>query len=153
MAVSPDEEEESDDEDELVELRGGAEGVQIKAEKEDGKLKTITDPRKPSDREVEDHNRTHLPYRNWCPHCVKAKGKDLDHQKAPDTERGLNEYSFDYCFPGNELGYKLTVLVGRERTSRTAMASVIPSKVAPGDLRPTRCWLSWRSAAISRGTW
>ena len=96
MAVSPDEEEESEDDDGM-EVRAGAEGVRIKAEKQDGKLETITDPRKPSDREVENHNRTHMPYRNWCPLCAKVKGKDLDQRNALDTERGLNEYSFDYC--------------------------------------------------------
>ena len=62
----------------------------------------------------------------------EGQGKDLDHGRALDTERGFNEYSFDYCFPGNELGYKLTVLVGRERTSGTTMASVIPSKGGSG---------------------
>ena len=52
----------------------------------------------------------------------------MDHRKSPDEERGLNEFSFDYCFPGNELGFKLTVLVGRERTSGMAMATVVPMK-------------------------
>ena len=26
-----------------------------------------------SAKEVADHNLTHLPYRNWCPHCVTGK--------------------------------------------------------------------------------
>ena len=42
---------------------------------------------------------------------MKAKGKNLDHRKAVDGERGLNEYSFDCCFPGDEFGYRLTVLL------------------------------------------
>lgn len=46
--------------------------------------------------------------------CVKAKGKDWDHRKDAGKERGLSEYAFDYCFPGDELGFKVTVLVGRE---------------------------------------
>ena len=90
----------------------GVEGEKIKAEKEAEGVKEILDPRKPTAKEVESHNRTHLPYRNWCPHCVRAKGKDLDHRRAVEGVRGLIEFSFDYCFPGNELGYKLTVLVG-----------------------------------------
>jgi hypothetical protein len=113
-------------------VRTSDEGERIRAEKPDENVRRITDPRKPSEREVEDHNRTHLPYRNWCPHCVKAKGKDLDHRKVVNDERVLNEFSFDYCFPGNELGYKLTVLVGRERTTGMTMATVIPSKGGSG---------------------
>ena len=114
MAVRPEgSESESEDDDKGADA-AGAIGERIKAEKDADRVKSITDPRKPTEKEVEDHNRTHLPYRNWCPHCVRAKGKDLDHRKAVTEERGLAEYSFDYCFPGNELGYKLTVLVGRE---------------------------------------
>ena len=32
-------------------------------------------PKLPSQREVEEHCLTHLPYRNWCSHCVQGKGK------------------------------------------------------------------------------
>ena len=78
-------------------------------------VKRLGDPRLPSKEEVEDHERTHLPYRNWCYHCIRGKGKDLDHRKEVKEERGLSEYSFDYCFPGDEFGFKLTVLIGRER--------------------------------------
>ena len=59
----------------------GIEGEKIKAEKEQ-KVQKLTDPRRPTQAEVDDHNRTHLPYRNWCPHCVQGKGKDLDHRKS-----------------------------------------------------------------------
>ena len=68
------------------------------------------DPRRPTQVEVEEQNRTHFAYRNWCPHRVQGNGKDLDHRKAADEERGLNEFSFDYCFPGDEFVYKLTIL-------------------------------------------
>ena len=96
------------------------------AEKEDWLLKRVADPRKPTEQE------DHVPYR------VKAKGKDLDHRKAVDGERGLNEYSFDYSFPGAELGYRLTVLVGHERTSGMTMATVIPSKGGSGKFMTDR---------------
>ena len=131
MAIRP-EREESDSEDEGggAEMKG-VEGERIKAEKE-VEVKRILDPLKPSEKEVENHNRTHMPYRNWCPHCVRAKGKDMDHRKAVDGERGLPEYSFDCCFPGDELGYKLTVLVGRERGTGMSMAAVLPSKGSTG---------------------
>ena len=72
----------------------GSEGEKIKAEKEAEVMKTILDPLKPTEKEVEDHNRTHMPYRNWCPHCIRAKGRDMDHRRAVGGERNLPEYSF-----------------------------------------------------------
>ena len=36
----------------------------------------------------------------------------------------------NYCFPGDEVGFKWTVLVGRERMSGSWMAAAIPTKGA-----------------------
>ena len=35
-----------------------------------------------TDKEVEEHNVTHLPHRSWCPVCVKARGKEEAHKKV-----------------------------------------------------------------------
>ena len=67
-AIRPIDEEESESEVEVVE---GAEGERIRAEREQENIKVMTDPRKPTEKEVELHNLTHLPYRNWCPLCVQ----------------------------------------------------------------------------------
>ena len=75
----------------------------IEAGSDERQVKKLADPRMPTEAEVEEHSRTHLPYRNWCYHCVRGKGKDLDHRKEVSEERGLSEYSFDYCFPGDDL--------------------------------------------------
>jgi hypothetical protein len=107
-------------------------GERIRAEREQENIKIMTDPRKPTGKEVELHNLTHLPYRNWCDVCVAAKGKDLDHRRDVREARGLPEYSFDYCFPGNEFGYHLTILVGRERVTGMTMATVDPEKGSKG---------------------
>ena len=53
---------------------------------------------------------------------------DMGKARAVDEERGLSEYSFDYCFPGDEFGFKLTILVGRERVRGMCMATVVPTK-------------------------
>ena len=118
----------------------GAEGERIRAEKVTDKIKLMPDPRRPAEKEVELHNLTHLPYRNWCPICIAAKGKDLDHRKDAHEARGLPEFSFDYCFPGNEFGYKLTVLVGRERTSGITMATIVPGKGSKGKFVADQVW-------------
>ena len=106
--------EEGLEEDFDFEIEGDAEEAEKLEAKEDSrKLRNLADPRKPTQAEVDEHNLSHLPYRNWCVICVKTKGRDLDHRKSIEEDRGLSEYSFDYCFPGDEFGYKLTALAGK----------------------------------------
>ena len=57
----------------------------------------VADPKLPSAEEVEAHNLTHLPYRSWCPHCVRGKGKTMDHRLA-GREKVMRELHVDYCF-------------------------------------------------------
>ena len=45
---------------------GGEEAERIKATRDERVVKELLDPRKPTEKEVEEHERTHLPYRNWC---------------------------------------------------------------------------------------
>ena len=44
----------------------------------------------------------------------------------------MSEYCFDYCFPGDEFGYKLTVLVGTERLTGMKFATAVPTKGSSG---------------------
>ena len=71
--------------------------------------------------------------------CVKAKGKDEGHLRDSGNHRGLPEYSFDYCFPGNELGFKWVVLVGKERSSGAFMATTVPMKGGTGRFAIDKC--------------
>jgi hypothetical protein len=129
-------ESESEGEEAYVE---GTVGEKVVAEKGDELVKVIADPRLPSEKEVEKHCLTHLPYRNWCAVCVAGKGKDLDHRKCVKEERGLPEFSFDYCFPGDDFGYRLTILVGRERTTGMTFATTVPEKGSKGKFVADRC--------------
>ena len=38
-------------------------------------------PKKPSQAEVDTHMATHLPFRSWCPHCVRGKAKGKPHAR------------------------------------------------------------------------
>ena len=58
---------------------------------------------------------------------MKALGRDWDQNRDKGKERKLPEYSWYYCFPGYEFGHKWTVLVGREKQSKSWMASAMPS--------------------------
>ena len=53
---------------------------------------------KPSRKEVEEHERTHLPFRNWCKHCVFGKAKSNPHRKADEREGERPVISIDYMY-------------------------------------------------------
>ena len=91
-------------------------GPQLNVEadsEESAPIKIARDPGDPSSREREDHCVTHLPYRSWCPICVKAKGKEEAHRKR-ESERSIKAtVSFDYKAFGQEIDYddKATAIV------------------------------------------
>eukprot|EP00973_Karenia_brevis_P069322 9638662-Karenia_brevis.AAC.1 len=68
----------------------------------------------------------HAVYRNWCGVCVRAKSKEWDCSRDKGKERKLPQYVWDYCFPGDEFGYKWTVFVGKERRTGAIMATTVP---------------------------
>ena len=79
-------------------------------------VRKLPDPQRPCQKEVDAHNLTHLPFRNWCPHCMRGRGKEMPHQRQAAHKEMLHEFSMDYCFPGDTGGVSpLTVLVTRER--------------------------------------
>eukprot|EP00959_Pyramimonas_sp_CCMP1952_P425385 8910739-Pyramimonas_sp.AAC.1 len=43
---------------------------------------------RPSKGEVEAHNTTHLPYRSWCPHCVRGKARRRNHRRRKREGNG-----------------------------------------------------------------
>ena len=88
----------------------------------------VADPKLPSAEEVEAHNLTHLPYRSWCPHCVRGKGKTMDHRRA-SREKIVRELHVDYCFMSAR-GDESTkcIVVAKDYDSKSVMASVVPVK-------------------------
>ena len=76
--------------DDVVEgLPEGLEGERVGIEKEGDFVRNLGDPKLPSPEEVEKHRvRGHIPYRNWCPLCVEAMGKERGHFRDKKKERG-----------------------------------------------------------------
>ena len=59
----------------------------------------IVAPYSPRQPEIDRHNLTHLPFRSWCPICVKAKGKATGHRSLESHhDAGVPVISVDYCF-------------------------------------------------------
>jgi hypothetical protein len=102
---------------------------------EPGRRRTrpMLDPKLPSETEVQQHCLAHMPFRNWCPHCARGRGREMDHKKKWENEEPtVPEYHMDYCFPGDEDGQKLTILVVIERRAKMKKAIVVPSKGSIG---------------------
>ena len=70
---------------------------------EEGRIAVgLRSPIKVSEKERDDHNRTHAPNRSWCSVCVKARGQTMSHlqRRAADGEEGarIPRISMDYFF-------------------------------------------------------
>ena len=86
--------------------------------------------RAPTEKERAEHNVTHLPYRNWCPICVAARGTSDPHRSKPAQEHGP-EVAYDYCFLRNApLEDYAPVLVSKDRATKILCAHVVPQKGA-----------------------
>ena len=75
----------ADEEGEVEEA--GDQVERLALEKEGAVVRRLVDPKLPSEKEVEEHYvRGHFPYRNWCNIRVRAKGRDMSHQKEGEGE-------------------------------------------------------------------
>ncbi len=57
-------------------------------------VKKVQDPKEPSKEEKLEHEMTHLPYRSWCRHCVRGRGKQMPHREGAQ-ESMMSEVHMD----------------------------------------------------------
>ena len=60
--------------------------------------KVIKCDNRPSEEEVRVHNRTHLPYRSWCPHCVRGKARRHHKRRMRRLKSKVPVISLDYMW-------------------------------------------------------
>ena len=68
---------------------------------EEGRKPTgIREPKEVSRAKRAEHELTHTPYREWCTHCVLARGRGMQHRKQEkeDAEMNVPRVSMDYFF-------------------------------------------------------
>ena len=112
----------------------GGEAIEAGGEEEEelGKRSVLKmmNPILPSKAEIEEHELTHLPYRNWCRHCVRGRGKEAPHKKQQEQAVEMPEIHWDFMFLGEEQDARnaVTILVAKERTTKMGMASAVPNK-------------------------
>ena len=66
-------------------------------EEEGSPMKTRRGPKGPSKIEREQHEATHMPFRAWCPHCVKGRARNALHRKTT-KETKPNKIKRPYIF-------------------------------------------------------
>ena len=64
------------------------------------KVRPIRAPGQPSQKEIDDHELTHCPYRSWCDHCVRGQAKDTPHRTIAGefADESIVRVVLDYCF-------------------------------------------------------
>ena len=45
-------------------------------------IRSAPDPGQPTAKQLEEHRKTHLPFRCWCKWCVLGRGRGLQHSKG-----------------------------------------------------------------------
>ena len=100
--------------------------------------KPLRAPALPNPEEIEAHYVSHIPYRAWCSHCVRGRGKSFAHHRVdrPEDPEEVPVVSIDYGFFGapGELpsdavgGAQMPVLVVRDRKSKALFSHLVPSK-------------------------
>ena len=52
----------------------------------------------PSSEELEEHMMSHIPFRSWCDHCIRARGVAAKHVHEDKEERYFSVVHMDYMF-------------------------------------------------------
>eukprot|EP00971_Amphidinium_carterae_P157153 3115142-Amphidinium_carterae.1 len=50
----------------------------------------------------EEHNLMHLPYRDWCKHCIQGKSKSQHHQRGGLTKQSITQIDYGVTTPTSE---------------------------------------------------
>ena len=98
---------------------------------EEALIKRPRNPSEPTPEEKQKHWAVHLPYRSWCPVCVKARGREDSHRAQKQSkDEDLPRISMDYATVGNdqEGSDARKLLVGRDRHSRFTFCHVVRCK-------------------------
>ena len=87
-----------------------------------------TEPQ-PSRKEIEEHMLTHIPFRSWCPHCVRGKARAKYH-KGVKGEKHVPVISADYMYMESKESEDkgMPILVVKDRDSGWISARVVPKK-------------------------
>jgi hypothetical protein len=105
------------------------------------KEKGLPTPYTPTETERQLHNPTHLPYRDWCTHCVNGKGKEAQHRKLGNDRTPTVQLDYQFITqpkrqlaqdeqPDANNSHIVTVLVAVDTLSGLALEAQVNSEGA-----------------------
>ena len=115
----------------------GENGMEVDEQPEEGTAsRAMTAPIQPTKKMIEDHEASHLPFRNWCAACVRGRAKSMPHRTSHEKDEAISTFSIDYGFFGSPgetpiqsvAGKDLPVLVAYDRKYRAIFAHPVPHK-------------------------
>ena len=95
--------------------------------------------------ERQEPERTHIPYRSWCRHCVAARAGYSAHRGrrfavAVEEDKEMKQVSYDYCFMRDQpWSESAMILESKDRATRMVSAHVVPFKGAVIDWVIQQC--------------
>ena len=94
--------------------------------------KQVKTPKQPTPAELAEHEVLgHVQYREWCRHCVAARGIGQQHKSREQEEReadGLPVLSMDYAFMGQEDSKVRPILVCKDSKTQSYAATFVEKK-------------------------
>ena len=102
--------------------------------------KGMRGPHDPTADEIKEHMMTHIPFRDWCPHCCKGKGISTQHRKEIDRQdEVVPTVSIDYAYTigddeardgemAEDYSSSMPTIVMKDRKSKTITANVVARK-------------------------
>ena len=102
--------------------------------------RTLRHPKAPTQKERDDHQNLHWPYRSWCRACVFGRGKHSHHVRAKNEKElnGIPSISMDFIFLGydNYPAKKNAILIVYDNETDAIWAYRTGRKRAPSWLVP-----------------
>ena len=124
----------NEEDDQLDDPTGAPDGADAE---ESQASKSLAGPHQPTQREIEEHEVSHLPFRSWCSACVRGRAKSQAHHLVDHKDdEAIPTISVDYGFMGKEgeLGAKevgsslLPILIVKDRRSKAIWSVPVPAK-------------------------
>ena len=110
-------------------------------EQESSSVKALRNPEDPTKEEWEQHMMTHVPFRNWCPHCVRGRAVSHGHFRNMKDDKAIPTIGIDYMYmkprkegdasreedvDGDEAGMPIFVI--KDENSKRVSSHVVPEK-------------------------
>ena len=112
--------------------------------------RTARQPRTPTLQERLEHEKTHMPYRCWCEHCVRGQGSEYGHSKVigSNASNEVPRVILDYCFFTENAKHKSDDH-GESVTAETSLTALV--------MKETLCGSVWayglKSKSVSEDPW